>query len=49
MELYSISCKTYNVRECKNILYIYIYIKLNHFAIYLKLIQHCKLQFNQKF
>ena len=23
-------------------MYIYIYIKLNHFAVYLKLTQHCK-------
>ena len=35
---------TYNGKESeKEDIYIYIYVLLNHFAVYLKLAQHCKL------
>ena len=34
---------TYNGKESgKEYLYLYIYMKLNHFAVYQKLMQHCK-------
>ena len=33
---------TYNRKESEKVLYIYMYIKLNHFTVHQKLIQHWK-------
>ena len=52
------SCNNYNVKESEKIIYInfkhteniyLVYLKLNHFAVHLKLIQHYKLIIFQLF